>query len=187
MLTNSNLPVVVIASLRVLAGEEKAFDLVGRVQRPALLRVELVGVALQHAAQVAGVWLAVLVDDGAEDQHLAGAEDVGGHPVEGAPVDAQAQVAFLLRREAADGRAVEGQIVVAVEQELLVVVEQMDAAFEVGEHDRHCLDVLLVGQILQALFADLVRIDAVQAFGFRLQVQLFQFVIAQSQEVAILG
>jgi hypothetical protein len=40
--------------------EEEAFNLVGRVERVALLRVELVGVALEHAAQVARVRLAVL-------------------------------------------------------------------------------------------------------------------------------
>ena len=119
--------------LRVFAREQEALDLGGRVQRVALLLVELVGVVLQHAAQVAGVGRSVLVDHDAEDQHLAVAEHVGRHPVEGAPVDAQAKVALFLRGEAANRRAVEGQVLVGAEQKLLVVVQQVQAAFEVGE------------------------------------------------------
>ena len=78
-----------------------------------------------------------------------------GHPVEGAPVDAQAQIAFLLRGESANRGAVEGQVLVGPEQKLLVVVQQVEAAFKVGEQDRHSLDPLLVGQIFHPLFADL--------------------------------
>ena len=104
---------LVVMLLGVVAGEEEAFNLIGGVQRVALFLVQLVGVGLQHAAQVAGVRRAVLVDDGAEHQHLAVAEHIGRNPVERAPVDAQAQVALLLRGEAADRRAVEGQVVVA--------------------------------------------------------------------------
>ena len=140
----------------VFAGEEEAFNLGGCVQRVLLLLEELVGVGLQHAAQVAGVRCAVLVDDVAEDQNLAVAEDVGGHPVEGAPVDAEAQIALLLRGEAADGGAVEGEVLVGAEEELLVVIEQMQAAFEVGEEHGDGLDALLIGEILQPFFADLI-------------------------------
>ena len=70
----------VIVALGVGALEQEAFNFVGGVERVALLLVQLVGVALEHAANVGGVGRAVLVDDFAEDQHLAGAEDVGRTP-----------------------------------------------------------------------------------------------------------
>ena len=162
---------LVIVALGVLAGEEEALNLGGRVQRVALLLEQLVRVALEHAAQVAGVRRSVLVDHVAEDQHLAIAEDIGRHPIEGAPVDAQAQIALLLRREAADRRAVEGQVLVGAEQKLLVVVEQVQAALKVGEQHGHGLDALLVGQVLQPLFANLVGRHAVGAVGLGFQVQ----------------
>ena len=129
----------------------------------------------------------VLVDHVAEDQHLAVAEHVGRHPVEGAPVDAQAQVALFLRRESADRRAVERQVLVGAQQKLLVVIQQVQAAFEVGEQHRDGLDPLFVGQILQSLFADLIRRHAVHAVGFRLQIQLFQLVVRESQKIAVLS
>ena len=157
MLTYSNLPGFVIVPLGVEALEEEAFDFVGGVERVAVLLVELVGVAFEHAANVGGVGRAALVDDFAEDQHFAGAEDVGGRPVERAPVDAQAKIAFALRGEAADRGAVEGEVVPALEQKLLVVVEHVQAAFEVAEEHGHGLDALLVGQILEALFLNLVE------------------------------
>ena len=102
-------------------------------------------VLLEQAAQVGRVGLAVAAQHLAEHQHLARAEHVGRQPVEGAPVDAQAQVGLLLRREAAHRAAVEGQVVLALEQELLVVVQHVQPAFEVGEAHRHRLDALLVG------------------------------------------
>jgi len=52
-------------------------------------------------------------------RQLAVAEDVGGNPVEGAPVDAQAQIAFLLGGEAADGGAVEGEVLVGTSRNFL--------------------------------------------------------------------
>jgi hypothetical protein len=113
-------------------------------------------------AQVALVRRAVLVADVAEDEHLAGPEDVGGQPVEGRPVDAQPQVGFGLLREAPDGRAVEGEVVGRLQQELLVVVEHVEAALEVGEAHRHGLDPLLVGQVLDALVTDAIRWNAVE-------------------------
>jgi hypothetical protein len=80
-------------------------------------------------------------------QHLAGAEDVRRQPVEGRPVDRQSQVRLLLPREAADRRAVEGQIVRRLEQELLVIVQHVQPAFEVGETHGDRLDALLVVEI----------------------------------------
>src|ERR1019366_6094130 len=114
----------------VLAREQKALDLVGRVQRVAFLLEQRFGVALEHAAQVAGIGGPVLVDDVAEYQYLAVAEYVGRHPVERAPVDAQAKIALFLRRKAANRRAVECQILVGAQQELLVVVQQVKTALK---------------------------------------------------------
>src|SRR5438128_1128517 len=65
---------LVEAPLRIAAREQEALNLVGRIQRVAALLVELVRIALQHAADVAGVERSVLVDDRAEYQHLAIAE-----------------------------------------------------------------------------------------------------------------
>ena len=104
----------------------------------------------------AGVRRAALVDDFAEHQHFAGAEDIGRRPVKCRPVDAQPQIALALRREAANRGAVKGEVVPALDQELLVVVEHVQPAFEVAEEHGHGLDALFVGQILQPLFLDLV-------------------------------
>ena len=59
----------------------------------------------------------------------------------------------------------------------------MEAAFEVAEQDRDGLDALLVGQVLEALFLDLVHGGAAQALGFRLQIQIFQFGVRKLQKV----
>ena len=107
-----------------------------------------------------------------------------GRPVEGAPVHAQPQIALALRREAADRRSVEGQVVPALDQELLVVIQHVQAAFQVAEQDGDRLDALLVRQVLEALLLDLVRGRPLLALLLGLQVQLFQFVIGKSQKIA---
>src|SRR5579864_9372666 len=113
----------VIVPLGVGAFKEKSFDFVGGVESVFLFLVKVFGVILEYAANVAGVRRPSLVDDLAEDQDLAGTEDVSRSPVERAPIDAQAEIAFALGSEPADRRAVEGEVVPAFEQELLVVVE----------------------------------------------------------------
>ena len=178
---------LVVLLLRILAGEEEALDFGGRVERVLLFGMELVGVVLQHAAQVAGVGRAILVDDDAEDEHLAVAEDVGGNPVKRAPVDAEAQVALLLRGESADGGAVEGEILVGAEQKLLVVIEQVEAAFEIGEQHRHGLDALFVGQVFEAFFADLVDGNTADAISLGLQVEFFELLVREGKEIAVIG
>ena len=95
----------------------------------------------------------------------------------------QAKIAFALRGEAADRRAVEGQIVPALDEELLVVIEHVEAAFEVAEQDRDRLDALLVREVLEALLLNLVHGHAAQALGLRLQVQIFQFRVGKLQKV----
>ena len=176
---------LVVLALGVDAVEEEAFDLVGGVEGVAVLRELLVGEGLEQAAHVAGVGRAVLVDDLAEDQHLAGAEDVGGRVVEGAPVEAEAKIALALRGEAADGGAVEGEIVEALDEELLVVVEHVQPAFEVGEEHGDGLDTLVVGEPLQTLFLELVDGDALLALFFGLEVQLLKLFVRQLEKVAV--
>ena len=184
---NSNLPVSWKRRSASFPANRKPFDLVGRVQRVALLLVERVGIALQHAADVARVERPVLVDDGAEHQHLAVAEHVRRHPVERAPVDVQPQVALFLRREPANRRAVERQVLVGPQQKLLVVIQQVQPAFQVGEQHRDCLDPFFVRKVLQTLLADLIRRHAIQAVGFRLQIELFQLAVRESQKIAVLS
>src|SRR5258708_29464947 len=98
----------VITALRVCAFEEKAFNLVGRIQGIALLVVEVVGIVLEHAANVGREGLAVLGDDVAEDQGLAGPQNVGWYPVENSPVVAQTHVALSLCGKASDRTTIEG-------------------------------------------------------------------------------
>src|SRR5580704_1578252 len=93
---------LVVMPLGVLSFEKKALDLVGSVEGVTLLLVELVGVTLQDAANVASVRRAVLVDDVPEDQHLPGAENVRWSPIECAPIHSQAQVALALGSKAAN-------------------------------------------------------------------------------------
>src|SRR5262249_20278450 len=126
---------LVKSALGVAPVKQKSFNLCRRVQRVLLFLIELLGEGLQHAAHVAGIRRAILVDDVAEHQYLAVAKHVCRNPVERAPVDAQAQVRFLLRGKAADRRSVERQVLISAEQELLVVVEKMQAAFQVAEEN----------------------------------------------------
>src|SRR6202012_5673058 len=85
-----------VAPLGIDTGKEKAFDFVGGIKGVAVLFVLLLGKGFEHAADIGGGDCAALVDDFAEDQHFAGSEEIGGGPVEGAPVDSQAQVALPL-------------------------------------------------------------------------------------------
>ena len=82
--------------------EQEAFDFVGGVQRVVILLILILGELLEHTADVGRVRAAVLIDDFAEYHHFAGAEEVRRRPVEGGPVEAQPQIALLLRRKAAN-------------------------------------------------------------------------------------
>ena len=64
----------------------------------------------------------------------------------------------------------------ALYEELLVVIEHVEAAFEIAEQDGDRLDALLIGEVLEPLLLDLVLGTALHALFLRLQVQLFQFV-----------
>ncbi len=61
----------------------------------------------------------------------------------------------------------------------------MKAAFQVAEHHRHCLDALLVGQILQSLFANLVCRDPGLPLFFGLQIQLFQLCVGKGKKIPL--
>jgi hypothetical protein len=61
----------------------------------------------------------------------------------------------------------------------------VQAAFEVAEQHGDGLDPLLVGQVLQALFANLVGRGAAGAIGLGCQVELFQLLVRESEKIAI--
>ena len=147
------------------------------------MREQLVGELLQHAANVRAVGSAVLVDHLAEHQDLARSEDVGRRPVKRAPVDSQPQIALTLSRKAADRRSVERQVVVALHQELLVVVQHVQPAFEVAEQHRNRLDAALVGQVLETLFLDDIGSNALPALLLGLQVQVLEFCVGKFQVI----
>src|SRR5690242_5232233 len=131
-------------ALGVGALEQETFYLVSSVECVALLLVQFVGVILEHATNVAGIRTTALVDDFTKHQNFAGAENVGRRPVECAPIDSEAQIALALRGEAANRGTIKGQVIPALEQELLVVIEHVQPAFEVAEQHGDGLDPLLV-------------------------------------------
>ena len=88
--------------LGVFSLKNKTLDLVGGIERVAFLGAQISGKRLQDAANVGGVGLSILVDDVAKHQHFAGTEYVGRGPIEGAPVDAETQIAFALRGKTAN-------------------------------------------------------------------------------------
>src|SRR5271157_1749550 len=90
---------LVMLLLGVFSLEDKALDFVGGVERVALGCAQFSSKSLQNTANVGGVGLSILVDDIAKHQHFAGTEYVGRSPIEGAPVDAETQIAFALRGE----------------------------------------------------------------------------------------
>ena len=75
------------ALLRVDAAEEKALDLVGRIERIAVLRKLVVCELLEHAANVRRELRAVAIEHVAEHEHFARPEHVSRRPIKGSPVD----------------------------------------------------------------------------------------------------
>jgi hypothetical protein len=71
----------------------------------------------------------------------------------------------------------------ALHEELLVVVEHVQAAFKVAEHDGHGLNPLLVGQVLQALFLKFVHRNPLGALFFGFQVELFELSVGQAEKI----
>ena len=74
-------------TLGINALKQEPFDLVCRVQRPAIGREHVVRKALQHATQIAGIMPAILVDDLTKYKHLTRPKNVRRHPVECRPVN----------------------------------------------------------------------------------------------------
>ena len=164
---------------RVHALKHESLDFVGGVEGQPVLLVELGRILLQHGAQVAGVGTAVLVDHLAEYQDFARSKIIRRPPVERAPVHAEPQIAFLLRRESADGRPVKRQVVRILDKEFLVVVEHVQPAFEIAEQQRYSLDSFLVGQVLETFFLNLSDRNALHALFLGMQIQVFKLAIRQ--------
>src|SRR3984893_777549 len=118
----------VVAALSIGALEKKALDFVGGIQSVTFLFVQVVGVTLQCAANVGSVRLATLVDDLAKDQDFARAKDMSWSPVERPPVNPQPQITFALRGKSPDRRPIEREVVPTLDEELLVIVEHVQAA-----------------------------------------------------------
>ncbi len=173
----------VIGALGIRSLKQKAFNLIRCIERVAFFLVQDVGIVFQHAANVGRVRRSALVDDLTKHQDLARAEYIRGRPVERRPVDTQPQIALPLRGEPTNRRAVEREIVPALDQKLLVVVQHVQPAFKIAEHHGHGLDPLFVGQVLQPLLLDLANWHAGPALLLRFQIQVFQFVVAECQEI----
>src|SRR5258708_33655977 len=92
----------VVAALGIGALEKKALDFVGRIQRVTFLLIQVVGVTLQCAANVGSVSGDTLVDDFPKDKDFAGSKDIRWSAVGRAPVNAQPQITFALRRKCPD-------------------------------------------------------------------------------------
>src|SRR6267378_3183621 len=174
----------VVTPFRVLALEQESFDFIRGVERIALLLVETISVALQHSSNVGGVRRTVFVNYVPEHQDLSGPEDVCRRPVKRAPIHRQPQIAFALRRESANRRSVERQIVPALDQKLLVVIEHVQAAFEIAEQDGHRLDALFIRQILEAFFLNLVLGNSFLTLLFGSQIQLLQLIIGKGKKIS---
>src|SRR5438270_10395689 len=172
----------VIAALGVRSVKEKTLDFVGGVERVTLFFEQAVGITLQDTANVGAIGRAVLVDHVTENKNFAGAERGGSSPVKRGPIQGQAKIALALRGETGNGGAVEGQIVPAFDEEFFVVVEHVEAAFEVAEKNGNGLDALFVGKIFETLFLDFVHRNAIFALLLGLQVHLLEFIVSEREK-----
>src|SRR5262249_1752646 len=141
------------------------------------------GVALQDSTNVSGVRRAVLVDDVAENEHFARAEDIRRRPIKRGPIHGEPEIAFALRRESANRGAVEGQVVPALNEKLLIIVEHVEAAFEVAKEHGYGLNALFVSQILEAFLLDFMDRCAIFALLLGVQIQLLQLIVRESEKI----
>src|ERR1700735_3109920 len=118
---------LMVGALGVDTIKEEALDLIRSVQRIAIPGKLLIGEILQDSTDVARVVGAIFVNYFAKYENLARTKNVGWGPIKSAPIKSQAKIALPLRREAANGRPVECEIIVTLDQKLLVVVEHMEA------------------------------------------------------------
>ena len=168
---------------RVDALEKKSFDLKGDLCLIAAFG-ERVGIVFEEAARVSGVGGAVDILDKPEDHDLARPEDVAWQPAETAPVDGEAEVAFSLLRKTVDRRTVESQRVMGLFEEFLVVVEHMEAAFEVRKTDGHGFQLAFVVEIAEIFFTQGVVVHVVLDIRFGFEIQGFEFVVRNFFEIA---
>jgi predicted secreted protein len=91
-----------VAPLGVRTLKEEALDFIGGVERIAVFFVHVIGEDFQDAANIGAVRCSAFVNHVTEDQYFAGAENIRRRPVEGAPIQSQAKVAFTLRGKAAN-------------------------------------------------------------------------------------
>ena len=187
-MTNSNLPVSWIAALGVAALEEEALDLVRDVADGAVLLVQRC-----RCTPSAG-------RAGRRRTACRRARALRRTP---APCRGRRRRTAASRRPASRCRGAgrspaaprsrgssepsKVRLSADSEQELLVVVEHVQAAFEVAEAHGDRLDALLVGQVLHALLAELVGLLAVEALLLGLEVHLLELVVGDLEEVAQAG
>ncbi len=171
--------------LRVDPREQEPLNLVRRIQRVSVFFELLLSKQLQHTARVARIRRSALVDHIAEHQHLPGSENIRRREVKRGPVDPQPQIALPLRGKAANRRPIEREIVEALHQKLLVVIQHVEAALQIAEQNRDRLNSLLIGQVLQPLFLNLVEGHALPALILGFQIELLQLLVRERQEIPI--
>src|SRR5580704_218274 len=176
-----------VPPLSVNTLKKEPFNFVGSVERVTVLLMLFKGKGFEHAADIGGVDRSALVDDLAEHDYFARSEKVGRNPVKRAPVDPQPQVAFPLSGKSTDRRAVKSQVVPALDDEFLVVVEHVQTAFQVAEKNGDGLDAFLVGEILDPFLPDLVLRNTILPLLFSLQVHFFERFIREREKTAQIG
>src|SRR3984885_7023153 len=174
---------LVIRTLGVHPLKQEPFNLVRRIQRITLLVEQLLRELLQNAANIRAIRSTVLIDHLAEHHHLARAKNIRRHPVKRGPINPQPQIALPLSRKSANRATVEGQVVVALHQELLVVIQHVQTAFKIAEQHRHRLDPPLVGQILQPLLANHIGRNPLPPLLLSSQVQVLEFTVGKLQKI----
>src|SRR4029077_2523605 len=174
----------VVTTFGVSALKEEALNFIGGVERVTFFLIHVLGKNFERAANISAIRRAALVNHFTEYKDFAGTENVRWRPIERAPVQPKAKVAFALGGKAANGRAVKSQVIPAFDQEFFVIVQHVQAAFKIAEKDGDGLDALFIRQIFQPLFLDLVHGNAISALLLRLQVHLFQFVIRESKKIS---
>ena len=172
----------VVVTFGIAALEQEAFDFGGDIRGDAVFGVQPFGQFFQTGTHVGTVGAAVLFADLAENEHLARTKHIRWQPVECRPINRQTQIGFGLRGETTDARAVEGQVVVILDQEFLVVIKHVQAALKVGEANRDGLDAFFVREVLDAFFLDFARVFAVQTVLLGFQVQLLELFVRHFEE-----
>jgi hypothetical protein len=59
----------------------------------------------------------------------------------------------------------------------------VQAAFEVAEEDGDSLDALFVGEVLEAVFLNLVNGGAILALLFGLEIEIFEFFVGEREKI----